>query len=1241
MEDIRWSHNIWPETNPRPKPLRSEIISEAEIRTKVENSLRQEAALEGRYGVQISNRMLQLELNRMAANSRVPDRLEELFNILEHDPVTIAECLARPALVRRLLRNHYQWDKQEHQAVRIMAAAGAGNFPDAADANKHILELLLADQRGAIHPPEEQDIASIELDSSRFARESGRLAHKEGNPGLHETSTALVYEKVLQQGPARIRLLRQVWKKRDFDTWWQTEASNWSVRTGTQAASDLVIPLTVPSGRSKAVSWDPRAVLAADSWRVPDHPVERYRHSAVWTGTEMIVWGGRGDDFLNTGGRYDPVTDTWTATSIAGAPSPREGHTAIWTGSEMIVWGGMDGSAYIAAPVTGKAHLPAPLKALDDGGRYDPLTDTWTTMVASPVALSEHTAVWSGDVMIVWGGRTASGDLTNAGGRYNPSTNTWAGISSLGLPGVRYRHSAVWSGNKMIIWGGENDTQTTLSDGGGYDPVNNNWAAMSDASIALQKHTAVWTGTAMIVWGGIDGTSTTNQGSIYDPFTDNWTATSTSGAPLARTTHTAIWTGNRMVVWGGSGAGVNSSGGIYDPATDQWSATSTANAPSARNLHTMIWTGSEMIVWGGWEMLEDYQSRTGGRYDPASDSWQSTPAKWSPRERSGHTAVWTGNEMIIWGGVEWNELDSGGRYDPVTDIWTPTSLIDVPAARKEHTAVWTGSEMLVWGGYSFNGSGIYHQDGSRYSPATDSWQAITLAAAPPGRYWHTAIWSGNEMIIWGGWDGSNYLGDGGRYDPATDSWSPVSAGPLAARIFHSGIWTGTRMLIWGGYYYDTDFVYLQTGAQYNPLTDSWSPVSTASAPSARGFHSAIWTGQGMIVWGGQINNGSGYQYLRTGGRYDPAADTWYAMSTGNAPSGRIRHSAVWTGNYGEMIVWGGEESNTLGDLSHTGGRYDPLSNTWTPTSTDAAPGPRALHSAIWTGREMIVWGGLDTTYSPQQSMGVYYPYGSYRISGNLAGLAAGSSVVLQNNQGDDLRVTANGSFVFDTELLDGSRYDVTILTQPDSPKRICSVNNGSGMISGADITTIGVSCVDLFADVDVAHWAYDWIQALGAAGITQGCGGGNYCPADNVSRAEMAVFLERGMNGEAYTPPAASGHVFTDVPLGYWAADWIEQLAADGITSGCGGGNYCPDSEVTRAEMAVFLLRSEHGSSYTPPPATGNDFDDVPVVYWASGWIEQLAEEGITQGCGGNNYCPDTQVTRAEMAVFLVRVFNL
>ena len=184
-----------------------------------------------------------------------------------------------------------------------------------------------------------------------------------------------------------------------------------------------------------------------------------------------------------------------------------------------------------------------------------------------------------------------------------------------------------------------------------------------------------------------------------------------------------------------------------------------------------------------------------------------------------------------------------------------------------------------------------------------------------------------------------------------------------------------------------------------------------------------------------------------------------------------------------------------------------------------------------------------------------------------------------------------------------------------------------------------------FGDVPSTHWAYSYIELLYQAGVTGGCSTSPplYCPGSAVTRDSMAVFLLRAKHGGSYVPPAATG-MFADVPSGYWARTWIEQLAREGIVGGCGTNplRYCPTSAVLRDQMAVMLLRAIHGASYVPPAATGM-YTDVPTSYWAASWIEQLSREGIAGGCSTTpkKYCPGSAVTRDQMAVFLVRAFDL
>jgi N-acetylneuraminic acid mutarotase len=342
---------------------------------------------------------------------------------------------------------------------------------------------------------------------------------------------------------------------------------------------------------------------------------------------------------------------------------------------------------------------------------------------------------------------------------------------------------------------------------------------------------------------------------------DTWTPTSVTNAPGAREYHTTVWTGSEMIVWGGediNGDLVNT-GGRYNPSTDSWTATSITNAPAARQAHTAVWTGSEMIVWGGNHFVFPYYFNSGGRYNPSADSWTVTSTINAPAARNGHTAVWTGSEMIVWGGNDDNgRFRTGGRYNPSTDSWTATNP-NAPQGRDLATAVWTGSEMIVWGGEDFVGT--FFNTGGKYNPGTDSWLPTSTINAPAGRAYHTAVWTGSEMIVWGGTNISTILETGGRYNPSSDTWTETNTiGAADARLYHTALWISSEMIVWGGYASGADS---NTGGRYNPGTNSWIATSLTNAPAGRSFHTAVWTGNEMIVWGGRNN----FINVNTGGRY--------------------------------------------------------------------------------------------------------------------------------------------------------------------------------------------------------------------------------------------------------------------------------------------------------------------------------------------------------------------------------------
>lgn len=351
---------------------------------------------------------------------------------------------------------------------------------------------------------------------------------------------------------------------------------------------------------------------------------------------------------------------------------------------------------------------------------------------------------------------------------------------------------------------------------------------------------------------------------------------------------------------------------------DAWTAMSSTGAPTGpRTGATAVWTGNEMIVWGG---LTVRPEATGGRYDPALDQWKAVSTSVAPSGRQGHVAVWTGTEMIVWGGSDGTTgLRSGGRYDPVADHWTPTSIAGAITSDANPSAVWTGTEMLVWFGQPVSGV-----SGVRYDPSTDTWKTISTVGAPK-QQGSTVVWTGTEMIVWGG-----------LYD-------------------------------WGAYCVSAD------GAIYNPATDTWRPMTGTGAPHPRSNHSAVWTGTAMIVWGGNVGGGS--SGTTTAGSYDPVADAWYAVSEVDAPAPRQTPALFFVPDpsplgAGRMLLWGGDGFSG-GYVAATGAIYDFVPDVWDVVAPFpialATPNPSSTRTTVWTGSEMIAWdvaAGLGARYKP-------------------------------------------------------------------------------------------------------------------------------------------------------------------------------------------------------------------------------------------------------------------------------------
>ncbi len=661
-------------------------------------------------------------------------------------------------------------------------------------------------------------------------------------------------------------------------------------------------------------------------------PAARGMQATAWTGTEMIVWGGHeGSVIYNDGASYNVVSNTWAALPPSGL-NPRFEPVSVWTGTEHIVWGGWgeEGSTF------------------RDGARWNPTRHVWTPMspVGAPSSRAGAVAVWTGTEVLVWGGAVVVG-VRGDGARYEPASDTWRAMAASPLS-ARRGASAVWTGSRMLIWGGSTSSPEALNDGAAYDPATDSWSLLpaGGAPSVCCYHSAVWTGTEMIVWGGAGG----NQAGRFNPVQNVWKPTDYASqswypeevAPTSRLRHAAVWTGTRMLVWGGWGsAGAVNDGGSYDPVKDRWTAIPADwLSPAPRESFSGVWTGDRLVVWGGWGRND------GATYHPAGGSWTALPSRSPGVPRGGAASVWTGQEMLIWGGSSTNGLLGDGLvFNPTSGQWRSLPLYGGLAPRDGAAVAWSGSEMLLWGGGLAGGRSA--GDGAAYRPGTRTWRMLSTNGAPSTRMDHRWAWTGSELLVWGGRNENGvWLGDGARYNPVADHWIPMSpVGAPSRRAWHACVWTGSELLVWGG---QAAPAWLRDGARYRPATDTWSPMSMEGAPSARLNPSALWTGSELLVWGGV---GERLNYLDDGARYNPATDRWAAMSGRDAPAARLDPAMVWAGD--RMVIWGGAAEDYL----DSGGAFHPGTDVWSVVAGSGAPGARSRPATAWTGHDVLFYSG--------------------------------------------------------------------------------------------------------------------------------------------------------------------------------------------------------------------------------------------------------------------------------------------
>ena len=334
---------------------------------------------------------------------------------------------------------------------------------------------------------------------------------------------------------------------------------------------------------------------------------------------------------------------------------------------------------------------------------------------------------------------------------------------------------------------------------------------------------------------------------------------------------------------------------------------------------------------------------------PPQDSleWETLPE--SPlAPRAAATGVWTGTEVLIWGGaapvgLPWRSFDDGAAYNPAKQSWRRLPAAPIPG-RWDVPPIWTGEEMIVVSG-TFGPTDRARMNAA-YDPEVDAWRVLSEPPHPVPRG-ASAVWTGTEVLIWGGYMSSAGSDRGLAYEPVEDAWRELARAPIAARIDHAAGWTGEEMIVWGGRALDNPG--REPGAAYDPSEDSWRVIADGPLAPRDSPHMA-WTGSSMLVVGGTRPQGN----LRDGAAYDPGTDTWTAVPA--APRDDLS-TVIWT-PYG-VLARGGQEWTARPQPPHMAALLPPGDEEWIEFPDTYAPGIWGS-VAVVAGTDVIVWGGVKS-----------------------------------------------------------------------------------------------------------------------------------------------------------------------------------------------------------------------------------------------------------------------------------------
>jgi N-acetylneuraminic acid mutarotase len=667
-----------------------------------------------------------------------------------------------------------------------------------------------------------------------------------------------------EMGAAQLALVRP-----DIDAAYGRSGSNagWRLRVDALAAAEggHTLKITARSRCGETSLTRPVNAAPETGWALLNPPPGRSAGGVAWDPArgQMYVLGGRGGATHADLWIYSAARNVWTPARPTGAALPRlSAHSAVWDpiDDQLLIFGGFGG------------------EQTDGLWAYHPADNRLEQLMPdgpAPAGRGYHSAVWTGDAMLVFGGVGGRFDLFEDLWSYDPRANAWTPIPTPEpRPSGRFYQSAAWDpvSERLLVFGGFDVAIGLLEDFWSYDPADNSWTQLLPNDRwppSRLSASMVWDprNQQLMLYGGGCGGCYRDDLWSYQPARDTWELRAMSAdRPRARGGSGAVWDEARqqMLIFAG-GESLNDLWS-YRPDTNIWSRlTPLVTVLPALASAQSVWdpVRSQMLLFGGDTGTADHGPVDVVRiYRPATHGWEEIPTNGGPRVRSGHTVVWddeTGQVLVYGGRRDDNTVsDEVWSYQPVGNRWT--RLADGtagPVGRAFHSAAWDprGRQLWIYGGLGANGSAV--EDLWSFRPATGAWQRFAGGPGPRARARHTAVWDpvAGEMLVYGGYrDQEGYTSEVWAFRPEEARWvvrEATGAAPVG-RSRHTAAWDSAsqRMLIFGGFVGGVD--YLGDLWAYEPARNAWTQVTAPGGPAARGDAMAIWdpTARQLLVYGG-------------------------------------------------------------------------------------------------------------------------------------------------------------------------------------------------------------------------------------------------------------------------------------------------------------------------------------------------------------------------------------------------------